>query len=104
MVTTEAALRRALWAGQARPLDSEREGLLRALRPHHDGCWTWPGRVRKGRGRASISVAGRRIEIDVHRALYALLVGPIPPGHMVSQRCGRTRCARPEHLEVISAR
>lgn len=100
----EAALRCSLWAGRLLPPAHEHERLLRALVPQHDGCLVWPGRVRKGRGRASVALAGRRVEVDVHRALYALVKGRIPVGHLVSQQCGNRRCARPEHLELLSPR
>lgn len=101
---TEAALRAELWAGRLVPPAHEQERLLRALVANGDGCWLWPGRARKGRGRASIAVAGRRVDVDVHRAVFVLMVGPIAPGHLVSQICGEPRCARPEHLYLITPR
>lgn len=100
----DAALRRAFWAGRLLPPAEERERLVRALVVQRDGCWMWPGRTRKGRGRTSITVAGRRVELDVHRAVFALVVGPIPPGHVVCQTCSNGRCARPDHFELVTRR
>ena len=101
---TEAALRRALWQGRIQAQEGERERLLALLVPHENGCWVWPGRVRKGFGRVSITVAGRRVEVDVHRAVYVLAVATIPPGYRISQTCRNRRCARPDHYELLSAK
>lgn len=100
----EPALRRALWAGRVQPHPGECDRLMRALIAQHDGCLIWPGRTRKGRGRVSITVAGRRVEVDVHRAVFALVVGPIPAEKLVSQRCGNGQCARPDHMELVTPR
>lgn len=100
----EAALRASLWAGRVLPPAEDRQRLLRALTAADTGCWIWPGRVRKGRGRAAVTLAGRRVEVDIHRAIFALTVGPIPVGQLVTQTCGNRRCARPDHLEVITPR
>lgn len=104
LVRTEAALRGALWAGRAHPHPGEQERLVRALVARPDGCWVWPGRTRKGRGRTSITLSGRRVEVDLHRVIFALMIGPIGPGYVVTQRCGDCLCARPDHLEAITPR
>lgn len=104
MARSEAFLRAALWAGRLLPPAEEQQRLAGLLAPQPNGCLLWPGRTRKGRGRASITVNGRRVEVDVHRAVYVLVVGPIPVGCLVSQRCGNGRCARAEHMELITPR
>lgn len=69
-----------------------------------DGCWTVPGTYYP-----SVTVAG--LTVKLHRLVYTLCVGPIPPGHEVDHEChnraswckGGTecvhrRCVRPSHL------
>ena len=64
------------------------------------GCWLWCGKVdRKGYGRVSFRVAGRRRRyMGVHRLSYELNIGPIPRGLGVLHRCDTPRCWRPAHL------
>lgn len=53
-----------------------------------DGCWTWLSRVDKdGYGRHGKHLA--------HRAVYEILVGPIPPGHDLDHECYNRLCCRP---------
>lgn len=58
----------------------------------HDSCWPWTaGRdKRKGYG---LSKHGR-----VNRAMFELVVGPIPDGMFVCHVCDNTSCANPTHL------
>lgn len=104
LARAEAALRSAFWAGRVLPAADDRDRVLQALVARPDGCCLWPGRVRKGRGRTSLTLAGKRVELDAHRAVFVLVIGPIPVDHVVTQMCGNHRCARPEHLELISPR
>ena len=62
-------------------------------------CWTWIGKTYRG-GYGRISRSGR--QIAAHRAVYELLVGPIPEGLVLDHLCRNRRCVRPEHLEPVS--
>lgn len=65
-------------------------------KPDENGCWPWLGHIdRKGYGRA-----GKRG--PAYRAVYELLVGPIPPGMTLDHLCYVTRCVNPGHLEVVT--
>lgn len=69
----------------------DRDGLL--------GCWLWTG---------SKSTHGyglfRRGEqtIQAHRAVYELLVGPIPDGLDLDHLCRVRLCVNPAHLEPVT--
>lgn len=64
-----------------------------------DECWPWLGRLdRRGYGRYSFN----RITGFAHRAVYELLVGPIPAGLEIDHLCRNPRCVRPSHLEPVT--
>jgi hypothetical protein len=65
------------------------------------GEWIWVGRVdRDGYGRFSGE--------GIHRIVYKLLVGPIPPGlqidHVKAWGCTSRACLSPWHLEAVTPR
>jgi len=62
-------------------------------------CWIWTGaKTRLGYGQIRIE---RRTEY-VHRTLYELAHGQIPPGLVLDHLCRNPSCARPSHLEPVS--
>lgn len=83
----------------------------RRVRPLHDrifefvefdtncGCWLWSGCV-AGRGYGRI-FDGQRPQF-AHRAMYELLVGPIPAEFQIDHLCRVTRCVNPAHLEPVT--
>jgi hypothetical protein len=67
------------------------------------GCWRWLGYVGKqGYGQVAI----RRRTMYVHRAVYELLVGPIPHGwtidHVQERGCRYRDCVNPDHMEPVT--
>lgn len=62
-----------------------------------DGCWEWL-RVHDRYGK--VTVQGRTTL--AHRAVWELLVGPIPEGLFIDHLCRNTRCVNPDHLEPVT--
>lgn len=69
---------------------------------HPLGCWEWTGPT-TGNGYGRIYVLGFR-ERMAHRAAYALLIGPIPPGMELDHLCRNRRCVNPDHVEPVTPR
>mgnify|MGYP000860984555 CR=1 FL=1 len=63
-----------------------------------DACWEWTA-ARSGNGYGQVKI-DRRTK-PAHRAVYELLVGPIPPEMELHHRCENPPCVRPDHLELI---
>lgn len=68
-------------------------------------CWLWTGAT-AGKGYGVIRISGKNVY--VHRHVYELLVGPIPPGmevdHVRSWGCRSNACVNPLHLEAVTPR
>lgn len=60
-----------------------------------NGCWEWTA-ARTKNGYARIRIAGETIL--AHRAVYAILYGPIPKKMDVCHTCDVRHCVRPSHL------
>lgn len=59
-----------------------------------EACWLWQGRQDKGWGR----FWSRGKYYQAQRIVYELTFGPIPPHHVVLQRCGNRLCVKPQHI------
>lgn len=64
-----------------------------------DACWLWRAAL-DTIGYGSVTVNGRRQ--CVHRVVYELLVGPIPPGLELDHLCRVRACCNPRHLEPVT--
>lgn len=65
-----------------------------------DSCWEWTAYISpQGYGKAYIA-PGR--QVTAHRALYEIMVGPVPAGMEVDHLCRNRRCVRPDHLEAVT--
>lgn len=62
-------------------------------------CWLWTARLDRG-GYGQTTVLNR--PALAHRAVYELLVGPIPAGLQLDHLCRVRRCVNPEHLEPVT--
>lgn len=90
---------RTAWnKGHRKPLSDR---LFTRLEVDERGCWLWTGRL-NSKGYGWIKVEGR--EIFVHRILYQVLFGCIPPELELDHLCRVPRCANPFHQEPISHR
>jgi hypothetical protein len=63
-------------------------------------CWEWTGR-RPGDYGTVWTGSGY---LAAHRAVWMLLVGPIPDGLELDHLCKNTPCVNPDHLEPVSHR
>ena len=64
-------------------------------------CWRWTGTLAPtGYGCLSVQ-PGHRLVL-AHRAVYELLVGPIPDGLVLHHTCGNRVCVRPDHLQPVT--
>lgn len=75
----------------------QRRPLPFTLTPN--GCWEWRGRSDTGYG-----AAGWNGEVNAHRSMYRLMLGPIPPGMELDHLCRNRACCNPDHLEVVTHR
>lgn len=66
-------------------------------------CWDWTGTINKtGYGTFTYSENGKTRTTNAHRAVYTLLVGPIPEGLTLDHLCRNKACVNPEHLEPVT--
>lgn len=60
----------------------------------------WDGNIKPKGGYGLFKVRGKKIL--AHRAVYEVVVGPIPEGMTLDHLCRVTLCVNPEHLEPIT--
>lgn len=83
------------------PAPTEQDRILGRIDKRGDGCWMWTGAAdRNGTGYGCCRYQGRNQ--PAHRAVYQLLVGPIPAGLQLDHLCGVRLCVRPDHLEPVT--
>jgi len=74
-----------------------------------ESCWIWTGNAYRakakhrtmGYGRVHFSKEGYKL---AHRAVYELLVGPIPGGLTLDHLCRNPICVNPKHLDLVTMR
>lgn len=65
-----------------------------------DGCWLWQGKpTTRGYGRTSTRRGRFWL---VHRLVYVLAGGTIPPGWVLDHLCRTRLCCNPAHLEPVT--
>lgn len=64
-----------------------------------EACWEWTGNTTNGYGMVK-SHRGRAI--TAHRAMYEIMIGPIPSDCNIDHLCRNRRCINPAHLEAVS--
>lgn len=64
------------------------------------GCWIWEGSISDGYGQISV---GKKTRF-VHRIMFELTKGPIPPGLVSDHLCRVRCCVNPDHIELVTNR
>lgn len=74
------------------------------IRRGPDECWGWRGRSRTRDGYWMLIDyrTGKASSVYVHRLMYDLHVGPIPPGYEIDHLCFNPGCLNPAHLEAVT--
>lgn len=72
--------------------------LYEKIKEDENGCWVWQGAKIGQYGTTSL----RKKKILAHRAMYSLLVGPIPEGLDLDHLCRNRSCINPVHLEPVT--
>lgn len=70
-------------------------------------CWLWTGSTDGGGYgliRTTQSGPTKGVYLKAHRAVYELLVGPIPKRKQLDHLCRVRNCVNPDHLEPVTAR
>ncbi len=62
-------------------------------------CWQWIGNIKEN-GYGSLNYKG--VAYHAHRAIYELLIAPIPEGAVIDHICRNPRCVNPAHLQCVS--
>lgn len=66
-------------------------------------CWEWQGHnPERGYPVFVFKQEGQCFSKGAHRAVYELLVGPIPEGLVLDHLCKNTVCVNPGHLEPVT--
>lgn len=68
------------------------------VRSGPSGCWVWTGAMSD----TGYGTFGARPTRLAHRAVYELLVGPIPAGLHLDHLCRNRACVNPAHLEPVT--
>ena len=77
------------------------ERLMGRVSISNSGCWTWTGSRTSG-GYGTVALDNR--SLVAHRAVYELLIGPIPEGLELDHLCRNRACVNPTHLEPVTSR
>jgi hypothetical protein len=84
---------------------SAKEFILARIREEDRGytspCWLWQLGLTPT-GYAKTFIAGFGKNTRVHRASYAIFVGPIPDGLTIDHLCRVKHCCNPAHLEPVT--
>lgn len=69
------------------------------IAPNHVDCWEWTGYVDRA-GYGLVRFDGSTT--TAHRAVYRMLVGPVPDGLELDHLCRNRACVNPDHVEPVT--
>jgi hypothetical protein len=76
--------------------------LAKVDRTEPDRCWEWPGfHDRHGYAKSGLGNGWPQL---AHRAMYEILVGPIPDGLQIDHICHNRGCLNPAHMQAVTAK
>jgi len=68
------------------------------------GCWLWEGPTSgtsgRGRGYPRMSVDGGTMA--VHKVMWIIKHGPVPPKKQLDHTCRTRLCVNPDHTEMVT--
>jgi len=68
-------------------------------------CWQWVGtKTQNGYGLFAVKADAPVRIVGAHRAVYELLIGPIPENLTIDHLCRNRACVNPWHMEVVTSR
>ena len=65
------------------------------------GCWEWKAHISQA-GYGQLKGRGKKV-VYAHRAVYEMLVGPIPKGLTIDHLCRNRACVNPNHMEPVTS-
>lgn len=66
-------------------------------------CQLWTGPTSgNGRGGGYGRMKLNGATVAVHRAMFVVVHGPIPPRKQIDHLCGNRLCCNPDHLEMVT--
>lgn len=66
-------------------------------------CWVFQGAKSHGYGRIKVSTAPFQARYwHLHRAVYTVMVAPVPDDLVMDHLCRNRACCNPEHLEPVT--
>ena len=75
--------------------------LERKISPEpNSGCWLWTGYCDPDGGYAKVGPSWP--DTYVHRLMFTIFFGPIPPDLEIDHKCRVRCCVNPKHLEAVT--
>lgn len=78
--------------------------VMSRVKVQSDGCWIWTGpssgQTGRGRGYPRMSLDGATMA--VHKVMWIIKHGPVPPKKQLDHTCRVRMCVNPDHTEMVT--
>lgn len=78
--------------------------VMARVKVQPDGCWLWTGPTSgttgRGRGYPRMSLDGATMA--VHKVMWIIKHGPVPPKKQLDHTCRTRLCVNPDHTEMVT--